>query len=207
VTGGITSRCCGPARNSSLFGIVRQAVRALHCYFDFAQCRLAMERRSVMRQQEEQIFPRPGKALNFLVGGLGVAYLGIGGLIVWAYSTGWSSGRGIRLYWNHVPAELPWLVPGLLLVLSAGYVRQCRWAAVLATGIFGLSAAAAVALLVMAMFAVRAVPIKVAVVSAVVVLWLLVLWAGLSELRRQWAWLGAAALPAGPGFPLDGDLS
>jgi hypothetical protein len=148
---------------------------------------------------------RPGRSAAWVTAGLGTAYLVIGGQIVRAYGTTWNATSGhYQADWNRMQPAAGWLTPGLLLVVAAAFVRRHRWAVALAAGVMGLSAVVAVILLARALVAAARVPVKVAIFTAVVAVWLAILWAGLSRLRRQFVWLGTmAALPAPSGFPVE----
>jgi hypothetical protein len=155
-----------------------------------------------MQQKDEPILARPGRSPTYLVGVTGLLYLGVGGVIAYAYCVGRNAAFGPEVFWERVPANALWLVPGLALLASVGFVRRHNWAALVSAAIFGASAVVAFALLVRSMLAIRAVPLNASMFVALLAVWLCVLWAGLSRLRRQWAWLRAAALPPGHGFPV-----
>ncbi len=78
-----------------------------------------------------------------------------------------------------------WLLPGTALVFCVWFINRYYWAVLLTIGILGLSVFVAVGLWVRMLLAVRAVPLKVAVFTAIVALWLFVLGSSLTRLRQQ----------------------
>ncbi len=146
--------------------------------------------------------PRPGKTLPIAVAFAGIIYLAIGLLIIWAHCTGWSPGHATDFHPDRVPTYLPWLSPGLLLIIATCFVRRARWAVILASRIFELSLVCAVFLLAKTLLVFRADSTKAIVSAAVLLIWLSILCVGLVQLQRQRRWLRTAASPARAGFPI-----
>ena len=143
---------------------------------------------------------RPGRSLTFLVGGIGVAYVAVGSVIVWAYASA-NDGTHVRLLWDELPPRAPLLLPGLAILAAAGYVRHRRWATLLCAAIFAATAAFAGVVLVQRIGLYLAWPELAARDTTVLAIWLAALISGLRRLLAQWRWLGAASLPPG-GFPV-----
>lgn len=141
----------------------------------------------------------PPPSPTFILGFLGMVYLAIGGIVLWAYSTGRTS-TGTVIFWDRLPRTLLWLTPGTLLILMSIFVRHAPWAVVVAAAILGLSAMAGALMLIRMLIAFPTIPLKAAVIVMILGTWLSILMLGLARLRRQWLWLRAQALPAGRGF-------
>jgi hypothetical protein len=80
-----------------------------------------------MQQKDEPILARPGRSPTYLVGVTGLLYLGVGGVIAYAYCVGRNAAFGPEVFWERVPANALWLVPGLALLASVGFVRRHNW--------------------------------------------------------------------------------